>query len=205
MQGYAWDVQEPRELKVVSEVPLEARQPQRSQWPLVALLALLAAGLGAGLWLTYAVSKEQEPRQWAHEPVFEEGVSVADKEAALRKMNEISRAVFQYRDQMGGGQRFPQALDELMEIDLLPGDFSFQGTLSHRPIIYRPEMPAAQDPALWVLAHDRLYGRRANPRGYGYRQGMIGAVVLFGDGKVRWLDEKEVSQFGALNDPVAAR
>ena len=198
-------MQEPRELKVVSEVPLEAKQPERSQWPLVALLAFLAAGLGAGVWLTYAATQEREPRDFVHDPNFEEGVSEADKEASLRKMNEISRAVFQYRDQMGGGQRFPQALEELMEIELLPRDFSFRGTLSQRPIVYRPEMPAAQDPALWVLAHDRLYGRRPNPRGYGHRQGIIGAAVMFGDGKVRWLDEKEVSQFGGLNEPVAAR
>ncbi|MBP9893240.1 MAG: hypothetical protein KBG84_15160 [Planctomycetes bacterium] len=198
-------MQEPRELKVVSEVPLEARRPQRSQWALVALLAFLAAGLGAGVWLTYASSQKPEPREFVHEPEFEEGVSEADKEASLRKMNEISRAVFEYRDRIGGGQRFPQALEELMEIELLPREYSFRGVLSQRAIVYRPEMPAAQDPALWVLAHDRLYGRRPNPRGYGYRQGMIGAVVIFGDGNVRWLDEKEVSQFGALNDPVAAR
>jgi hypothetical protein len=197
---------EQKPVQTISLVPLEAKKPPSGQWVFVVLLLFLAAGLISAVWMAYQVAQQRNSHEsetgW-HE--FEEPSHSAEKTDSQRQMREISEALFRYRDQMGGGLRLPERLDELTEVELLPRDYSFRGPLSGKPIVYRPEIPPSQDPALWVLAHDRLYGRRPNPRGYGQTQGLIGAMVLFGDGSVRFLDEREVSQFGGLNEPVAAR
>jgi hypothetical protein len=205
--GYALPVEnEAPKAQIISIVPLEARKPPSGQWALVVLLAFIAAGIACGAWVVYEVASERRnPASDSTLGDFEEPSHTAEKEASLAQFKKISEALFRYRDQMGGGVRFPDQLADLTEIEILPRGYDFRGPLSGKPVVYRPEMPPSQDPALWVLAHDRLYGRRANPRGYGYSQGLIGAMVLFGDGSVRFLDDKEVMQFGGLNENVAAR
>lgn len=196
----------PKPPQMISLVPLEAQKPRSGNWALVVLLFFLAGGVISGVWVVYEVARQRSTREHdtgLHE--FEEPSHAAEKTDSESKMRELGDALFRYRDQLGGGLRLPDRLEELTETELLPRDFSFRGPLSGKPIVYRPEIPPAQEPALWVLAHDRLYGRRPNPRGYGYSQGLIGAVVLFGDGSVRFLDEREVTQFGGLTEPVAAR
>ncbi len=207
LRGYAFGVEnEQKPQQVISLVPLEAVKPRSGSWALYVLLLFLAGGLVCSVWVVYEVANQRSSREnetgWRD---YEEPSHAAEKSDSQRQMRELSEALFRYRDQMGGGLRLPERLDELTEVEFLPRDFSFRGPLSGKPIVYRPEMPPAQDPALWVLAHDRLFGRRPNFRGYGHSQGLIGAMVLFGDGSVRYLDEREVAQFGGLNEPVAAR
>jgi hypothetical protein len=169
------------------------------------LLLFLTAGAACAAWVIHQfASHKPAPMPLTDFQSGDEPILPAEKEAALKQMGELAAALMLFRDRMGGGMRFPDRLQDLREVELVRNDFSFIGSVSRRDIVYRPEIPPDQDPAYWVLAHDRLFGRRPNARGYGYSQGMLGAAVIFGDGKVRWLDEKEVLQFGGLSEPVAA-
>lgn len=185
------------------EPPPAKPHSRAATWALIALLWVLAASVAGAVWVVYETSRVRTPPP--PDLDFEERVAQAGKELSLRRMVQLRDALFSYRDQFGGGQRLPARLDELLELALLPPDFDFQGPLSRRPFAFRPEIPAAEDPSRWILVHDRLFGRTRATRGYGSAQGVTGAVVMFADGKVRWLDEKEAQQFAGLNDALPSR
>jgi hypothetical protein len=190
----------------VSEIPLTSVRPKQSRFVVSLLVVFFFSAVACASWIVYDLTRvpvrygEGEPPDINQD----EPPRSREKHSSLARMQRLAEALLSYRNQVGGGLRWPSGLSELEEVGLLPVDFDFRGPLSDRPIVYSPHMPPSHDPALWVLAHDRLYGRRAGGRGMGrYVNGVVGAVVIFGDGSVRYLDEKEVTQYGGLSDPAA--
>ncbi|KAA0208646.1 hypothetical protein EDM80_15350 [bacterium] len=182
----------------MAEPPASPQASRSSSFlALFALAAFLAMGAATAAWIIHDL---REPRP-SHPPHFhEEGseLRLADKEESLARVQALADALLAYRERLGGGLRWPSSLEELKQTGFLPDDFDLRGPISQAPLAYQPDMPPSYDPGLWVLVHDRLEGRAAG-RGRLVQKATLGAVVMFADGSVRFLDEKEVTQYGGLS------
>jgi len=188
-------------------MPLEARKPPASSLPLLLLLLALCFGAACGAWIVYDLTRDPKISS-SPQPdwLLDEQANLAARDASLARMKELSQALLTYREQMGGSLRWPDSLAELVSVGLLPENFDLTGPLSSQPICLQPEMPPSHDPGLWILAHDRLLGQLRVGGRPGPRNAVIGAAVIFADGSVRYLDEKEVAQYGGLtNSRMQAR
>lgn len=184
----------------MAEPPSKPQQAARSSsfLALFALATFLALGAATASWIIHDL---RAPRpQPPHPDIHEEGVSLrsADKEESLARMQALADALLAYRERLGGGLRWPSSLDELKLTGFLPEEFDLRGPISRALLAYQPDMPPSYDPGLWVLVHDRLEGRAVG-RGRAVHKATLGAVVMFADGSVRFLDEKEVTQYGGLS------
>lgn len=192
----------------VSEVPLEAKQPRRSNnLVFVFILACLVAVVSGLVWVFVLPAQGNKPeREFSHEyPADPWQNPATDRNAALSHLQTLADAMLAYREgPMGGGVRWPATLDELKYAGLLPEDFALAGLLSGRPLAYQPTMPVGHDPERWVMVHDVETGwvrSRVNRRP---SKGVVCAAVILGDGTVRVIEGEDTNLYGGLNQTTEA-
>ena len=102
--------------KPVSDVPLEARQPQRSAARgllTTFVLGILVAGVLGVVWF-WVLPQRGKPRQQPSEPhewqYQYDGTSRRDPRDALATMRTVADALLAYRDTQGGGLRWPNEI-----------------------------------------------------------------------------------------------
>jgi hypothetical protein len=185
-----------------------AARPQVIRGALWLLLLLVSASGGAAVgmaWWRHQAAEvppghssygtgthdHEDARQRAH----------ARQQDALARLEELAHALRRYRDgPLGGGLRWPMALDELNFAGLTGPEVTFTGVLSGRPLLWQPEAPPGHDPARWVMCADVEVGWvHGGYRGFRAAQGIRGAAVILGDGNVRWLEAGEFSMYGGIS------
>lgn len=157
------------------------------------LLLVGACALTVWVWLRdvqpHSARRERERHHEDDTPPVPRGES----EAHLR---QVAQALLAYRDQLGGGVRWPHSLQELEDMQLLPEGCELTGVISRRPLGYHADMPAGHDPGRWVLCVDAEVGwRRVRGSPYPVR-GVRTAVVILGDGTVTTLGEDDIDRYG---------
>src|SRR5690606_3517381 len=102
--------------KPVSDVPLEARQPQRGAARgllTTFVLGILVAGVLGVVWF-WVLPQRGKPRQQPSEPhewqYQYDGTSRRDPRDALATMRTVADALLAYRDTQGGGLRWPNEI-----------------------------------------------------------------------------------------------
>ncbi|MCA8915203.1 MAG: hypothetical protein KDB90_07315 [Planctomycetes bacterium] len=199
--------------KPVSEVPLvSAPQPRRGNnlvllFMLGCLMALVTGGV---LYWIDATRVPPDPHvtQWPRDippDNFHMPRPKGDYDAAVAHMRTLADAMNEYHDgSLGGGVRWPAALDELQMAGLLPADFDLRGALSGEPIVYQPQMPIGHDPERWVMCYDVEIGwHRQATTGYAIN-GPIAAAVILADGSVKLIEGDDLEKYGGLNFQVGA-
>lgn len=132
----------------------------------------------------------------------ETGAGKAVEAAALAQMESIAEGLRRYRTEFGDGVRWPMALDDLKQVQVLAADFGLTGALSGRPVRYAPDIPAGVDSARWAICSDVRWGNQSMPSDRGrYRPSVYApvlAAVILGDGRVRLLAANEMDGVGGL-------
>lgn len=173
----------------------EAPRPDRRNLRAAVYTVLLAGACALGVWVWLRDAKPfsaRHERETRHEDA-EPPVPRAESQAHLRV---VAQALAAYRDQFGGGVRWPGSLQELADMQLLPEGCELKGLISRRPLCYHADMPAGHDPGRWVLCADAEIGwRRVRGNPYPVR-GVRTAVVILGDGTVATLGEEDIDRYG---------
>lgn len=196
--------------KQVSEAALTSSAPPRRGNNLLMLFilgCLVAVVTGITLyWLDASKpGPETHVTQWPRDiPPDPNGNTPGDYEAALAHMHELATALLAYREgSMGGGVRWPGAMDELQMAGLLEPRWNYTGVLSGRPIVYQPEMPIGHDPERWVICHDIELSRRRTQTGYSVLTPSA-AVVILADGSVKLIEGEDLLTYGGLSHDAGA-
>lgn len=112
-------------------------------------------------------------------------------------MQEIASAMRIFRDTEGGGVRFPNFLEELVELQLLPEDFDLSGPFSGGMMSYNSFTPAGENPSTWVVCFDAKITSGYNNYGRRVKEVEI-AVVILGDGTAKVLTSQELNGYGGV-------
>jgi hypothetical protein len=190
----------------VSNEP-ENRTPTRAPsgtWISLLVLAVLIAGVLVAVYYMLPQRTEPDMRHHTRWPIEQQDGPHPyehrrpDFAAAERHLSVLAEALLKYRDDHGGGLRWPWQLDELRELEFLQPDFELIGKLSGRELVYQPDMPPGQPPESWVMVHDIQMGWVYPQEGGRPHQGIVAAAVILGDGTVKTLGEDDLNQYAGL-------
>ncbi|MHC4840007.1 MAG: hypothetical protein ACYTDT_03460 [Planctomycetota bacterium] len=117
---------------------------------------------------------------------------------SLKKMEKIATALRTYRNDQGGGARFPMTLEELSMLQILPHDFDYSGPITGQQMPYDPMIPPTEDPSTWVICLDAQVNSGYNNYGREVKEVEVAAVIL-GDGTAKILTEQELKGYGGLD------
>ncbi|MEE9312876.1 MAG: hypothetical protein V3V10_10765 [Planctomycetota bacterium] len=118
-------------------------------------------------------------------------------EKKLWHMQEIASAMRTFRSNEGGGVRFPNFLEELVELQLLPEGFDLSGPFSGSAMSYDSFTPAGENPSTWVVCFDAKITSGYNSYGRRVKEVDV-AVVILGDGTARLLTSQELTGYGGV-------
>jgi hypothetical protein len=190
---------QPKVSPVALEVPVIKG---RSNWRWLILMGLLmtVAGICAFLWMDpFGRRNNPHETQWPRErdEITAEGLREQDQRG-LEQMQALADALLRYREQEGGGVRWPTELAELTYAGILPAEHDFRGAITGQPITYQPDPAPGVDPARWVMCADVQQGwTRSRNTGRRVKTLLVAAVVL-GDGTARLISADEAQQYVGL-------
>ncbi|MCF6228850.1 MAG: hypothetical protein L3J82_09375, partial [Planctomycetes bacterium] len=114
---------------------------------ILAATSIVVLGGAAVLLSSSSLFQPENNGQHDHSPRPLVPIKLEKHEKDLRHMQEIASAMRTFRDTEGGDVRFPNFLEELVELQLLPESFDLSGPFSGGMMSYNSFTPAGENPS----------------------------------------------------------